>query len=68
MNARGVLIYLAVKLNGEWDEIYKFLDTKQQIDFNEVEKVNKSLKCKAVTFLDKTYPEQLKQIYKPPYV
>ncbi len=68
MNARDVLIYLAVKLHGEWDEIYKFLDTKQQIDFKEVENVNKSLKCNAVTFLDKTYPEQLKQIYKPPYV
>ena len=67
-DSRLLLIYLAVKYDGDYDKMYTATVLKEQPPYEEVVKVNMSLKCKALTLLDYDYPQKLKQIYRPPLV
>ena len=64
-----ILIYLAIKYEGDWGKIYETLHDKLYI-FNdeEIRKTLSEMKSKAVTILDSDYPEQLKESFKPPFV
>lgn len=68
VEARNILIYLSVKHKGDWDSIFKAIRENEDVDEDEVRKCTNSLKCKAITILDKEYPVNLKEIYKPPFV
>lgn len=69
MQPREILISLAIKFNGDWDLIYQSLKLKKDYeDEEEVLKNCRDLKCQAVTIMDDGYPEQLKQVAKPPFV
>ena len=67
-DSRPLLIYFAVKYDGDYDKIMMALHLKEDAPIKEVERVNKSLKCKTLTLLDYDYPLRLKQITYPPIV
>ncbi len=62
------LIYFAIKHKGKWDRILEAIRHKEYIDDDELLSFKTSMKCKAVTYLDEDYPQQLKQIQKSPFV
>lgn len=68
-DSRKLLIYLAVKYKGDYEQMLDAMILKDvEAPFEEVMKVYNSLPCKAITYLDYDYPERLKQIKKPPFV
>lgn len=69
MKPRDILIHLAVKFKGNWDEIYRSIKThKNYEDEQEVLDTCRNLKCNVITIMDEEYPENLKKVYKPPFV
>ena len=69
MQLREILIYLSVIYKGDWDQIFEVISKKKlYYDKAEVERVCARLGCHAVTIMDAEYPEELKQIFKPPFV
>lgn len=66
-----ILVYFAYKYQGNWNQIYHALSTKEYVSFDEItklEQIIKHKKWKILTILDKDYPHQLKLSYKPPFV
>ena len=67
-DGRSLLIYLAVKYEGDYDKICNAIVLREDPGYEEVMKVNKSLTCKTITLLDYDYPLKLKQVMRPPFV
>ena len=68
-DSRILLIYLAVKFEGDFDKMMIALETKStDIPYKEALKVYDSLKCRVVTILDYDYPRKLLHSYRPPLV
>ncbi len=69
MNAREIIIYLSLMHKGEWDEIYSDIKNKVK-NFNDedIKREISKLKCQCITIIDENYPNDLKNIYKPPFV
>ena len=67
---RDILIYLAVKYDGDVVKIINALSLKEDLDIapNEMKRVCQSVKSKVMTFLDYDYPEVLKRMNRPPIV
>ena len=63
-----ILVYFAIKYEGEWDSIYAAINKKERVDPVEMEKVLSKNTSKYVTLIDDKYPARLKSIYKPPFV
>ena len=66
-----ILIYFAIKYLGDWDLIYKALESKEKVALTEIKSLEEKIereKWKVITILDIDYPEQLKHAYKPPFV
>ncbi len=69
MQPREILISLAVKFDGDWILIYHSIKLKKYYeDEEEVLRNCRNIKCKALTIMDPEYPQQLKQVKKPPFV
>lgn len=68
MNANEILLYLAIKNDGNWDKIYHDILLKANINEEEYEPLKASIKSKYVTLLDDDYPTVLKSMVKPPFV
>lgn len=68
MEIRKYLIALAIKYEGQWEQIYKAMFLKEEISDLEIEMYLKYLKCNVLTILDESYPDYLKQIIRPPFV
>lgn len=80
MTSREILIYLAVKHKGDWESIHDDFQTsvsedgtqkykyEEDFDENKAKKLISNIKSSAVTILDEEYPEDLKNITRPPYV
>ena len=68
-DSRKLLIYLAIKYKGDYEQMLDAMILKDvNAPYEEVMKVCNSLPCKAITFLDYDYPERLKQMQRPPLV
>lgn len=67
MEKRKILIAYALKYEGDWDKIYSAICSKELLTDEEESKAN-TIKSKAITILDDEYPEQLKNVHKPPIV
>ena len=67
-DSRPLLIYFAVKYDGDYQRMLMAIELKENPPIEEVRKVNESLKCKVITLLDYDYPLRLKQISYPPIV
>lgn len=65
---RDILIYFAVKYNGDWDCIYSAICRKEPLDKELVIKTRDSINYNTVTMIDTAYPESYKALYKPPFV
>lgn len=66
-----ILIYFSIKYKGDWDKIYRALEDKEKVTLNEINELEERIKKEKwnlITIIDKDYPEQLKQAYKPPFV
>ncbi len=69
-----ILLYFAIKYEGNWDLIYKALDQKEKVSLKEITDTEEKAKAwtKAgydfKTLLDIDYPKQFKEAYKPPFV
>lgn len=69
MEGRDILLYLALKYNGNWDAMYNAIKQKEDLPKNlDIEKIKEDIKCNYVTLIDSDYPECLKPIYKPPFI
>ena len=68
MNAEEIIVSMAIKYRGEWNDIYAGLSDPQNRDLDEYYKIAQKMKCKYVTILSKDYPEYLKNSFKPPFV
>ena len=68
-DSRILLIYLAVKYQGDLDKILTALEIKDvDIPYEEAMRVYNSLSCQAVTILDYEYPRKLLHVFRPPIV
>ena len=68
-DSRKLLIYLAVKYKGDYEQMLNAMILKDvDVPYEEVMKVYNSLPCKVMTYLDYDYPERLRLIKKPPFV
>lgn len=63
-----ILLYFTTKYFGEWDKVYKALETKEEIVFEKMKQYAKEQKNNYVTILDDEYPRKLKEVDKPPFV
>lgn len=64
----NILVYFAMKYNGDWDEIYSAINRKERVDKAEMNALIDTLDYNYITLLDEYYPQQLKPTYKPPFV
>ena len=69
-DARKILIYLAVKYDGDPAKILNAVRLKEDegVPYSEIEKVRDSIKSNVITYLDKDFPESLKKMFRPPLV
>jgi DNA processing protein len=68
LKGREIIIYLAIKYQGDWNAIYQAIKQKELVDESLVQRTVTSLSCQVLTIIDDRYPEALKKIYKPPFV
>ena len=68
LNSREILLYLTLKYGNDWDKIYQAIRSREDIDYEDAEKVVNECPNEYITILDKEYPEILKHTYKPPFV
>ena len=65
--SRDILIATALKHEGDWDKILSSMQNGEMPEKTYFDKIE-HLKCKVVTMLDSEYPQQLKNVHKPPIV
>lgn len=68
LNSREILLYLTLKYGNDWDKIYQAICSREDIDYEDAEKVVDECPNEYITILDEEYPEILKHTYKPPFV
>ena len=67
MDYKNILSYLAIKNQGDWDMIFKNLQSITMEDRAYAEYCTNSLSCKVITYLDEEYPVALRNIMRPPF-
>ncbi|MCD8194706.1 MAG: DNA-processing protein DprA [Coprobacillus sp.] len=68
IKGRDILIYLSLKNDGDWDKIYEDIQNRANLDFSDSDDILSKLDSNVVTILDKEYPRQFANIFKPPFV
>jgi DNA processing protein len=63
-----ILVYFAIKYEGDWEKIYSAINKKERVDIDVVNNTIKEHGEKYITMLSDQYPSRLKSIYKPPFV
>lgn len=63
-----VLLYFSLKYQGDFEAIYRSLETKEKIDESLKKELFDQLHCKYTTMISNDYPEALKYINYPPFV
>lgn len=63
-----VLVYLALKYEGDWDKMNQSIRNKERPDEEEYAELLKTNHSKHITILDRNYPEAFKNMCKPPLV
>ena len=68
MEKRDLIIYLAIKHCGDWEQIYRALHVDSDFDDEEtVMDTTRKLRCGVITILDEGYPESLLTVIRPPF-
>lgn len=65
---KKVLLYFALKYQGDYKKILSAIEAKEQIDKNELQEVENKIRCKYITLLDNNYPDAFKHTGTPPFV
>ncbi len=68
IKGRDIIVHLAIKYQGDWNRIYQAIKVKEPATALEIEASLAELTSDVMTIIDEDYPEQLKKIYKPPFV
>lgn len=69
MKSREILIALNEKYKGNWEDIFNAISNKETLTEDEMYDLTLNLDCsKFVTLTDEDYPEEIKKIYRPPFV
>lgn len=70
IDSRKILIYLAVKYDGDPVKIINAMRLREDenVPYSEIEEVCDSVKSKVITYLDKDFPSKLKTMFRPPLV
>ncbi|VEU59323.1 DNA-processing protein DprA [Mesomycoplasma neurolyticum] len=71
MEMNLILIYFAIKYNGDFLSIFNALKKQEKIDKNKIIEIENDIqnkKIQAITILDKKYPKEFKYLDKPPFV
>lgn len=63
-----IILYFSLKYEGDFDRIYKALETREKVNDTLKEELFKKLKSRYTTIVSKDYPERLKHISCPPFV
>lgn len=63
-----VLLYFALKYKGDWDKIYKALESKEKIELEDLTREISKIGSQTTTIISNNYPDALKYTYKPPFV
>ncbi|HKL84428.1 MAG TPA: DNA-processing protein DprA [Bacilli bacterium] len=66
--AREVLLYFALKFEGDYDAILNAIKNKVAIDESDYQFLITSFKGQYMTIVDMDYPDEFKKIYRPPLV
>ena len=69
-DSRKILIYLAVKYDGDPFKIINAIRLREDenVPYEEMQKVCDGVKSKVITYLDKDFPNRLKSMFRPPLV
>ncbi len=62
------LLYLSLKYHGDFNKIMKAIKEHEEVDFDLMNDLIKTVHCKYTTLLSDDYPERLKTIPSPPFV
>ena len=65
---RKVLLYFALKYDGDYKKILQAIYSKEHVENKELENIESKIKCKYVTIIDREYPISLKNMGTPPFV
>ena len=65
---RKILLYLALKYNGNYQDIYHAISAKEKVDPSLLDGIEEKIKCNYITIIDNNYPSTLKRIGTPPIV
>ena len=65
---RRVLLYFALKYQGNYKKIFLALKNKEFINKNELDEVESRIKCNYLTMVDPNYPLALRALSSPPIV
>ena len=68
MEPRDQIIALAIKYQGDWVSIFRGLSNKEFLPDDEARRMIDELNCQAITIIDDIYPEDLKNVRRPPFV
>lgn len=68
MNKDKILLYFALKYDGNFNKIYNAISRHEPIDFTDYNQTIGTLKHKYITMLDSRYPDYLKDKANPPIV
>lgn len=68
ISQRDLIIYLAIKYNGDYDSLLYAIDRKECPDAEIVKNTVSQIKCKTLTMIDDDYPQYLKQFPRSPIV
>jgi DNA processing protein len=63
-----ILVYFALKYNGDFDLILKALEEKEYVEEEDKKRMLSKVKSKYTTIISEDYPDQLKEITCPPFV
>lgn len=63
-----ILLYFAIKYNGDWNKIYEAIKTKESVNDEDLKEVILNNKEEYITIISDKYPDCLKSISKPPFV
>lgn len=64
----NVLLYFALKYQGNWEQIYTALDKKEKIDHDDFVQLTSSINANFISIINPLYPSSLKNAHKPPFV
>ena len=65
---RELLLYLALKHNGEWEKIFYDIKERTPLNNEDIKQKLSSFNTPYIKIIDEDYPIALKKVYKPPFV